>query len=400
MPKLAKIIFTAWAACICAAARAADFSAQIVPTTQDAEMEWWFNLPANSVPHVIQCDRVLFHQNFALAAFFDNADVKNGKFDITYSIFSTSPDGKRTAAAENVKLAGAKISKGIIGASDKITRACFDKNSPAGKYTFELVAKDEVSGKTATARASVELAEWNPPEPLEGRRAVDAAILGFYKNPAPEVLYSLFYSKDLNLEQRGAPHEINYIYAGFFRAGFLRNSFLAPYLRRAFPKMSPLDRAKTIFIFALTDEARIDFNILTESERKYQDAMRKADIPAPYAEWDPALGAAQIDMLWGEFFADGTYKPIRRIMSLLAYSKEGAFAEEMLAARRKPATAAEWKKLMLGACHNAAKRSLLANAERFELVRKYCAWALENGDVPEAPRGLLGEISENKAAEK
>ncbi|MBR7106133.1 MAG: hypothetical protein IKC88_04010 [Opitutales bacterium] len=171
---------------------------------------------------------------------------------------------------------------------------------------------------------------------------------------------------------------------------------MTPFLRDKFPTMSPLDRAKTIYLFALMDEARIDFNILTESEKKYQDAMRKANIPAPYAKWDKILGAVQIDLLWGEFFADGTYKPIRRIMDLLAYTEEGNFTLRMLTEKRRPKNREEWEKMMMGAYHSAALNSILDYASQFELIRNYCRWAIQNKDIPESSFKLLGEISEKK----
>ncbi len=375
---------------------ATKFEAQITASTQDSKMEWWFNLPANSAPHVIENDTVLYYQNFSIFAFFENASIKDGKYDITYSVTSTNPKGKKTLISENIRQKGEKKSQSVIVASTNAIKACFYKDSPEGEYNFEIEAKDEVSGVTSKNTITVKLKEWTPPPPIFGKREVDNAILGFYKNPAPEILYALFYSPDLNLEQKGAPNDLNYIYLGFFRAAFLRNSFLATYLRREFPNMTPLNRAKTIYLFAITDEARIDFDILTEAEKKYQDAMRKSDIPAPYADWNPVLGAVQIDMLWGEFFADGTYKPIRRIMDLLSYTEEGNFAITSLTQKRKPTTRQEWKKMMMGMYHNAAMRSLLNNAERFELVRKYCLWALQNNDIPQSAHKLLDDIVEKQ----
>lgn len=372
------------------------FEAQIVASIQDKKMEWWFNQPANSAPQVIEVDHVFFHQEFSIFAFFKNASVKDGNFHITYTITSIDPNEKKTIVTKGVSQKGKKASDSVIVASTETVSACFDKNNKDGLYTFEISAKDEISGKTSESKIHLRVVDWNAPIPMTDKKQIKDTILGFYKNPSPEILYSMFYSRELNLEQRGAPNELNYIYAGFFRSAFMRNSFLTPHIRRAFPNMTPLDRAKTIYLFALIDEARIDFNILTESEKKYQDAMRKADIPAPYSKWDNVLGAVQIDMLWGEFFADGTYKPIRRIMDLLAYTEEGNFTVRSIMEKRKPQNSEEWKKMMLGAYHSAALNSILKNAERFELVRKYCQWALENKDIPESTFKLLGEISEKK----
>ncbi len=372
----------------------AKFVAQIIPSAQDSKMEWWFNLPANSAPNVIQTNRVFYFQNFSIFSFFENAAIVDGKFNVSYSISSTDPKGKKSVVAENISMKGEKLSQGVIIASTHAVQACFNKISPKGKYVFEISAKDEISGATSKNEVLVELEEWVTPTPIVGKKEVEYTILNFYKNPSPESLYSLFYSRDLNLEQKGAPNDLNYVYLGFFRAAFLRNSFLASHIRKEFPTMSTLDRAKTLFLFAIIDEARIDFNILTESEKKYQDAMRKADIPAPYADWNPVLGAVQIDMLLGEFLADGTYKPVRRIMDLLSFAEEGNYAINMLSQKKRPSNQAEWRKMMLGVYHNVAVRSLLDNSERFELFRKYCKWALENKDIPESTYKLFGDILE------
>lgn len=397
MPLSKKIFYVILAMLIgFASISAYGFSAQVVASPQDKKMEWWFNQPANSAPHVIQISSVYFHQEFSLFSFFENASIKDGKFHIKYTITSTDPKGKKTIVAKDIVQKGSKASKSIIVASTEIVGACFDKNNPDGLYTFEISAKDEISGETSTSKTHLRVVDWNAPIPMNDKKEVVNAIFNFYKNPSPESLYMIFYSNELNLEQRGAPNDLNYIYAGFFRSAFMRNSFLTPFLRDKFPSMSPLDRAKTIYLFALMDEARIDFNILTESEKKYQDAMRKANIPAPYAKWDKILGAVQIDLLWGEFFADGTYKPIRRIMDLLAYTEEGNFTLRMLTEKRRPKNREEWEKMMMGAYHSAALNSILDYASQFELIRNYCRWAIQNKDIPESSFKLLGEISEKK----
>ena len=390
MKKTAKFLCALALACASVAAFGADFSAQVAASTLDPKMEWWFNLPADSAPNIVQTERVYFHQDFSVFAFFDKAAVKDGDFDIEYSIYSVYPDGKRAKAADNIRLKGKKLSKDIIVASNEYVGVCFDKNYREGVYTFEIEARDKIAGAVSKSSTQVRLSEWTPPAPMLDAALVKKSILGFYLNPSPDTLYSLFFSKSLDLEQKGAPNDLNFINLGFLRAAFKRNSFLLPPMRENFAGFKPLDRAKIIFLFAVLDEARIDFNILTPAERDYQDAMRKAKIPDPYAEWDPVIGAAQIDMLWGEFFADGTYKPIRRIMDLLAYAEEAKFTQACLSAGKRPESRADWKKFMYGAYHSVALQSLLRNSERFPLVKKYCMWALENGGLPDSTYRLFG----------
>ena len=114
MKKTAKFLCALALACASAAAFGADFSAQVAASTLDPKMEWWFNLPADSAPNIVQTERVYFHQDFSVFAFFDKAAVKDGDFDIEYSIYSVYPDGKRAKAADNIRLKGKKLSKDII----------------------------------------------------------------------------------------------------------------------------------------------------------------------------------------------------------------------------------------------------------------------------------------------
>ena len=198
------------------------FEAQIVASIQDKKMEWWFNQPANSAPQVIEVDHVFFHQEFSIFAFFKNASVKDGNFHITYTITSIDPNEKKTIVTKGVSQKGKKASDSVIVASTETVSACFDKNNKDGLYTFEISAKDEISGKTSESKIHLRVVDWNAPIPMTDKKQIKDTILGFYKNPSPEILYSMFYSRELNLEQRGAPNELNYIYAGFFRSAFLR----------------------------------------------------------------------------------------------------------------------------------------------------------------------------------
>ena len=105
MPLSKKIFYVILAMLIgFASVSAYGFSAQVVASPQDKKMEWWFNQPANSAPHVIQISSVYFHQEFSLFSFFENASIKDGKFHIKYTITSTDPKGKKTIVAKDIVL--------------------------------------------------------------------------------------------------------------------------------------------------------------------------------------------------------------------------------------------------------------------------------------------------------
>jgi hypothetical protein len=155
---------------------------------------------------------------------------------------------------------------------------------------------------------------------------------------------------------------------------------------------SQLERSRTIFLFRILALKPVNPAILTDAEKTYQEKLMRAEFPNPYESWHSVIGAAQMDMLWGEFFADGTYKPVRRIMDLLANSAETPFAEEMLAKRIRPKTKLEWSRFMLGMLSKVALITLSENASRIPLVEKYCLWAIQNRDLPEVSYKTLSPV--------
>ena len=177
--------------------------------------------------------------------------------------------------------------------------------------------------------------------------------------PSPEALYSIAFSDDFDLEQKGAPNSLNYTYLGFLKAAFQKNMFLISHIRDSFKSLSDLNRAKFILILAVLGEKEMDASALSEPERRYQGQIRAFKLPDPYGDWDPFLGAAQIDMLWGEFFANGTYKPIRRILNILSHAQEAAFADGLSEKSRS------WNSTALGRSGTATfRRSLMKCSAR------------------------------------
>ena len=62
------------------------FAAMLYVSIQDPSMEWWFNVPANAAPHISELKKIFFNQEFSLFPFANNAKVKDGKFEMSYTI--------------------------------------------------------------------------------------------------------------------------------------------------------------------------------------------------------------------------------------------------------------------------------------------------------------------------
>lgn len=371
------------------------FAAMLYVSIQDPSMEWWFNVPANAAPHISELKKIFFNQEFSLFPFANNAKVKDGKFEMSYTITMESPDGKSTDLVRDAKFDGTKVSDDIIVACPDVIDFKLDRRFPEGLYKFKMSATDKISGETSEYENHIRLTEWSAPATFADKKLVAEYVRAYSLQPSPDILYSIVFSNDFDLEQKGAPNSLNYTYLGFIKAAFKKNMFLLSQIRDTFKSMSDINRAKFILILALLDAEAVDGTQLTEVEKQYQKKIRTFKMPNPYGKWDPFLGAAQIDMLWGEFFANGTYRPIRRILNILSHAKDAAFADGLAEKRQAPKTREEWDRYMFGRLYKAALKTVAINASKYPLVEQYCAWALQHGDIPKVSYEVLSPLLEH-----
>ncbi len=360
--------------------------AMLYVSTQDPSMDWWFRIPSDSGPHISEIRRAFIGQDFWVYPFVERVSNKDGKFSVRYEVNVKTPKGEVRRVVNSENFSGQLQDTNAILACPDIVCANFDSSYEKGKYIFTIKATDLNSGKTAESSSYVELCDWNFPNPLTDENIVNDSLKSFYMQPNPELLYSIFYSKYLNLEQSDAPNKLNYTTVGFLRTAFAKNKFLLPIIREKFSKMENLDRIKTIFLFAILGEPRFPKDDLSEKEWNYQIRIRDAELPDPYAEWHPILGAVQMDMLWGEFYADGTYRPVRRVIDALSLTEEAKFIDNYGKNKKRPASIEEKRKFMLGILYKAALISLAKRSEENALIKKYCIWAMENNDFPQGAK--------------
>ena len=311
-----------------------------------------------------------------------------------------SPDGSLRELVTNANFEGKKNADHIIVACPDVIDFKFDLRFAEGLYKFLFSVKDENSGAISEYENHIRLQKWSNPSTYEGKKIVAKNVHTYYQQPSPENLYSIVFSNDFDLEQRGAPNSLNYTYLGFIKSAFLKNQFLLSHIREEFKTLSDLNRAKFILILALLDKDKIADNSLTGVEKTYQQKIRTVKFPNPYSQWDPFLGAAQIDMLWGEFFANGTYKPIKRILNILSHAHDAAFADKLAEKRQPPKDGSEWDKYMLGRLYKAALKTIAINASRYPLVEQYCAWAVTHREIPEVSYEVLSPMLEHISAMK
>ena len=186
------------------------FAAMLYVSIQDPSMEWWFNVPANAAPHISELKKIFFNQEFSLFPFANNAKVKDGKFEMSYTITMKSPDGKSTDLVRDAKFDGTKVSDDIIVACPDVIDFKLDRRFPEGLYKFKMSAKDKISGETSEYENHIRLTEWSVPATFADKKLVAEYVRAYSLQPSPEILYSIVFSNDFDLEQKGAPNSLNY----------------------------------------------------------------------------------------------------------------------------------------------------------------------------------------------
>ena len=355
--------------------------ALLMPSTMDGELDAWFRMPRNALAHITTIKKARFGEKFSLFPMIENAAVKDGKFSLKYSITAVAPDGAELDIVENAAFGGSKPSKAAAVVCPDIIDLRFDKRYQGGRYVFRLSVSDEISGEKTSGESAVELEAWNPPEPVKGADVLDSMFRTFHTKPSADLLYAMFFSRDLDFEDARSPYRLNFTILGFFKAGFLKYDFLMEEIMANFAKFDSADRNKIILISRAVGKPPILDSLLSPEEQKYQKSLFAAEIPNPYEEWHNMLAPVQIDMLWGEFYATGAYKPLRRIMNPLMNAKEAQFMLGVKASKKRPERK-DFNKFTMGAIHVIALKSILQNAAACDLADQYCVWAIENGDLP------------------
>lgn len=358
-----------------------EFSPRLIATTQDGDFDMWLKIPAGATPQISSTNKTVSGEKFSLVVLIKNAAVKDGKYKVSYTITAKSPAGEDLTIVKSATLEGEKPARADTLASPDVIGLQFDKTYQTGKYAFSISATDLLADKTVSETITVEIVDWVAPKPIETEELLNQAFYTYYIKPSPELLYSMFFSKKLNLEQKSAPYELNFIMLGFFKAAFAKFDFLIDEILPNFDKFDPLDKSKIILINRLIGRPPIKGGMLTPNQIKYQNSLRNAEFPSAYESWHKIMGTSQLDMLTGEFYATGAYRPVRRMMNLFVNRKESDFTVKTLESGKRPASG-DWNKFNIGMLHILAVKAVLRLSQENDLADQYCVWAVENKDLP------------------
>lgn len=349
------------------------FDVKLIPVVSDFQLDFWFYIPHNSGPQVPMVSTVYQSQPFLLMMPARVTPVKDEKnVEITFDIKLIAPDGKVVLTSNDQShYTGPIPGNQLLLPKNEIAEMAFDNSDPPGKYTIETIFYEKISKRIHKTSVEIELLEFKEPEQFTSAEELGDWVMQYFLHPDPVRSFSA-----ISYMVQTTPEwiEENYMMLAFFRRVFLDNPFLWEYYLRVYKTSSNEDKIKMLTVAAVIPAEKEKRELLTNLSKEmksFYEEMKKISIPDTQKQ---ITSAVQLDILWAEFFASGTYDPIKKIVETLKLKKQ---SNAMLLVT---AGAAEW--------------SLQSNCRQFRRVHQYCITAYERESLEPEVKESLGAILE------
>lgn len=367
---------------------ACKLSVKVFSTRQDRECDWWFRVPPNRA-RIVSASRGWLGDRIGFFCLVSGIAKREGD---DYEIKISMRAGKKG----ELKEIGSRTLKGKIGSPNAFYMApfsaelIFEPSDEFGEYVVEAELEDIKNGGKVSDSARCAYGEWETP-PLADEKP-EVSLTNFNGDFNPQTLYRLFMSGKNFFRQAGPWYGLNPAAYSFYRHAFSKNAFLLPILRRDFKNSSPEQREKIIMLFAFAGEKPFEIEELSPDEVVLQTQTRKIAAKIKDDPYSEISQPAHLDLLWGEFFALGTYKPARRLLDALTLKGDREFARKAVSGEIKidPSDADVLKRMYSGLVCVAADWSIASNLKN-ELFNSYVSWAYVN-DVPAELKASFGDF--------
>lgn len=367
---------------------------QMIPTIQYAHQDIWTKTPNGRGPKFAGVGRIVRNQPVHILVSCHQFGVgANGEAAVTYRVACFRPDGSAGDRTTELRLITRETGREPQAIHRAIEQAVFTfgPDDALGTWRIVVEATDVVSG--ATVRKEQPLTVCGDvllQEPLPPGTQLDRWLSNYYQHPEPQLLFAAL-QRASESPPGGSPPKPdieNGFWLGFFEQVLADNPWLLPHVIARLEQAQGRERAllATSLAYAKRDEFSF-VQTLPDKARAVFMPYRLQNWPAPTAE---PLKGAQLDVLWGRFFASGRYGPIRELAGVLAYHPYAKALDEFRKQAAKPTQppVEVQKSLVFGA----AIWSLRSNIQKDKVVRDYCEGMLLRKELPAAEQGLLVSI--------
>ncbi len=353
----------------------------------------WHRTVSSSTPKISIAEHVFKKQYFYVTAIAsDFALDAEGRANVTYSIFITSPNGSSYAEQKDLPLIqGMVTNKTNLQMSNNVLKICFEENDEFGKYVIGIEIIDHVSGEQKKLQSNLKLVELPSYKDTKVKNDADFStwISTYYQHQKPEeaLSYYLYYAKSKLSDNESSFWPVFSIFMEIAK----NNAYLLPQITECYVKQDLKTKIYLLYLLRYSGIGTADFYEQLEGDEK-KTYLKLKDSPDKdfYGEiTDPA----QLDMLWGTFTASGSYEPILKLIQTLDYEKYQGALDNF---KKSKQTEEDRNLALKNAIYNALVWSMKSNARQHELVKAYLVWALNNETLSEIQKTELKNLMFSK----
>lgn len=283
-----------------------------------------------------------------------------------------------------------------------------EPTDPLGPYEFTARVRDAVTGREETLTRVVEIVDYQIPT-LPADFEPETWFNTYYLQPSPELalpaLRALFAAMPADRYEAALPPLL-----GFYDQLLADNAWLLPaFGRRLLDADSDEAFALSLVLAYHLRSAATAAAAGGLSSEVRERVQHLAGYDWPSDSVGELVRPAQLDELWGRFFASGLYEPVGRLVAPLAHAADLGAVERWQAASTANGEEATAPDLDDPDLPDAVRRevvlraalwSLLSNAGRHPLVAGYLRWSVASEAVDPAARELLRRALAEAASAK
>jgi hypothetical protein len=368
----------------CASAYA-EFDTMVALTRQDPSMDWWYAVPAEFTPKVSTISRVTKDEYFRIIPFFNNYGIdSNHAAFISFDVEVIRPDGSIDISMPECEGHSGPIQSDTLLPASAILNLCFDPEDPYGDYRIRVTSEDHVSNETIVQEQVITLEEMTLEKLTNEER--DQLFFNYVTAPDPSRAFAAFLETEHSFFNEDSEPIWSAIW--FFKTIFEKNPYLLPHLQEVFSAGTKKQQRDIILLLALLDKSELLPKISSDL-KTYQRGVEAGRTPDPY---DEITTGKQLDMLWAEFFATGTVKPIKQIISSLALVEYLGTLDKIKSGELDVDELEVYRAGMLESVFQSALWSLKSNCKECPLVFQYAVGILNSGELEKPIQSCLGML--------
>jgi hypothetical protein len=353
----------------------------VVASVQYAHNEIYFHTPAGVTPVLANTSEIAPGQRLDLLVIVSRYAVDaESRADLSYDLIVHYPDGRTQALAGNSVADKLKVAPPAILFPRAIRAFVTGPRDPFGDYRFEVTVHDRVSGQSSSQSVPIHVAESNRPLPLPDAFEASDWLVRYYMRPEPRLALPALEAMSGNAELMQKGVDALGTILGFYEQVLADNPWLLPWFKQWYVAADE-GSERHLLGLVLAAAARADPGVTADLPSRIRLSLAAAgkELPPPPTA-EPEKGA-QLDVLWGRFYASGRFRPVADLVAVvratLPYRNRLADFKQTPNPPKTPPP-----EVVKSALLNSTLWSLRLNTYQHKLVRDYLLYLQESPATP------------------